>query len=142
MEIIRRPLDRMDAGWLPILVPAERRVLAKMRWRGVAVDGREFGFELIEPLGHGTPVFAAAGQVYVIAQRAEPVFRIPIADAAEGGRIGWMVGNLHFPAQIVGGAILVETDEAVRQLLVREGIGFSEESAVFQPIRAHAGHRH
>ncbi len=121
---------------------ADRRVLAKMRWRGVAEDGAEFGFELREPLRDGMPVFAGAAHVYRLAQKPEPLFRIPIADAIHAAQIGWMIGNLHFTAQISADGILVEADDAVRQMLVRESIPFAETLAVFQPLRAHLAHRH
>ncbi len=142
MRIIKEPWTGPVDGRLLVPVWADRRVLAKMRWRGVAEDGAEFGFELREALPDGTPVFADAAHIYRLAQMPEPLLRIPIADAIHAAQIGWMIGNLHFTAQISADAILVEADDAVRQMLVRESIPFKETLAVFQPLRAHMAHRH
>jgi urease accessory protein len=142
MRIIKEQWTGPTAGKQPVPVWADRRVLAKMRWRGVAEDGAEFGFELREALRDGTPVFADDTHVYHLAQKPEPLFSIPIADAIHAAQIGWMIGNLHFTAQISADSILVEADGAIRQMLVRESIPFAETLAVFQPLRAHMAHRH
>ena len=125
-----------------VVVRADRRSLAKTRWRAQAEDGTEFGFDLARPLRHGAAVFQNERARYVIAQRAEPLLRVMAADPTEAARLGWMIGNLHFPAQVRDGGIYVEADPAVRQMLEREDIAFEETEGIFQPLYAGGAHHH
>jgi urease accessory protein len=130
-----------DVPPLP-LVPlrAERRALAKRRWRGVAEDGAEFGFDLGRPLADGDAFFAAATAVYCIVQKPEPVLEVAlIAKAAPVARLGWTIGNLHFPIQVTDDCIRVPDDSALRQLFEREKIPFIACERVFVPFaKAHS----
>jgi urease accessory protein len=110
----------------------------KRRWHGTAEDGREFGFDLAEPLNDGDAFFYGDGATYVIAQKPEPVIEIPLASAAESARLGWLIGNLHFSLEVSGDVIRVAEDSALRQMLIRENIAFSEVTRVFHPF----GHGH
>ena len=130
-----------DSSLPPVAVRADRRTLAKTRWRAQAEDGTEFGFDLARPLRHGAAVFQNDRARYVIEQRPEALLRVPVADPTEAARLGWMIGNLHFPAQVRDGGIFVEADVAVRQMLERESIPFEETKGVFQPLIA-GGHHH
>jgi urease accessory protein len=140
MDIINAPLPDPGRGVIEVLLPVDRHTLAKRRWRGVADDGREFGFDLAEPLDDGTVFFHAGGATYVIAQQPEPIFEIPITTPADSARIGWLVGNLHFSIEIAGDVVHVVADPALRQMLIRERIPFSEVNRVFHPARQ--GHVH
>ncbi len=126
----------------PVVVRADRRTLAKTRWRAQAEDGTEFGFDLARPLRHGAAVFENEQARYVIEQRPEPLFRVRVTDSTEAARLGWMIGNLHFPAQVRDGGIYVEADPAVRQMLAREDIVFEETEGIFQPLHAGGHHHH
>jgi len=141
VELIQHAL----AGWnqqFPVLcVPVERLVLTKRRWRGVAEDGREFGFDLEAPLADGAPVFQSDAAVYILAQKYEPVLEIALgADALSAAQLGWMIGNLHFAIEVVGGIVRVVDDPAVRQLFEREGIAATACKRVFHPLSG--GHHH
>jgi urease accessory protein len=140
MDIIRAPLASAAGGASQILLPVDRLTLAKRRWHAAAEDGREFGFDLAEPLADGVAFFSTAGATYLIAQRAEPVLEIPLAAPAESARLGWLVGNLHFALEISGTALRVADDPALRQMFAREHIHFLEKSSVFHPFRS--GHVH
>ncbi len=142
MEIIHQILDERDDTLPVIPLPVDRRTLAKTRWRAVAGDGREFGFELAHPLAHGATIFQNATHRYVIDQRPEPLLRVAAHTSDEAARVGWMIGNLHFPAQVRDGAILVEADPAVRQMLAREHVLFDETDGVFEPLKAAGGGHH
>ncbi len=84
-----------------IALRVERLTLAKRRWRGVADDGAEFGFVLAAPLADGAAFFASKAAVYFIEQKLEPVLEVAlIAKAAPVARLGWTIGNLHFPIQV------------------------------------------
>lgn len=103
----------------------------------MADDGRDFGFELTEPLRDGAVVLVEDGRSYVIAQRSEAVLELPMTDAAV---IGWSIGNLHFQIEVTEGAIRVEDDPALRQLCAREGWSYEACERVFRPRQG--GHHH
>ena len=134
MDIIRAPLPPDEHGVLQVLLPVDRQTLAKRRWRGTAEDGREFGFDLAEPLHDGEAFFLAAGTTYLATQQPEPVLEIRLATPAESARVGWMIGNLHFPMQVAGDVIRVADDLALRQMLTRERTLFVEASRIFHPV--------
>lgn len=144
MDLIDEHLGTADFALPRVELRVERLTLAKRRWRGVAVDGREFGFVLDRPLVDGEAFFATERTVYVIAQIAEPVLEIRSSHfgtrSADAARLGWMIGNLHFPLAIDGDRIRVADDPALRQLFEREEIPFTACAAVFQPLPG--GHRH
>lgn len=142
MEIIYQGLGEQDDALPAISLPVDRRALAKTRWRATAADGREFGFELAHPLAHGAAVFQSATHRYVIDQRPEALLRVAAGAPEEAARVGWMIGNLHFPAQVRDGAIFVEADPAIRQMLIRERLDFDATEAVFEPLKAAGGHHH
>ncbi len=152
MEIIHRELacgsdDYRDHAHKLALLPVvplsvDRRTLAKTRWRATADDGQEFGFELAHPLTHGATVHQSATHRYVINQRQEMLLCVAVHTPEEAARVGWMIGNLHFPAQVRGNAIFVEADPAVRQMFAREGVAFDEAEGVFEPLKAAGGGHH
>ena len=120
---------------------AERLTLAKRRWRGVAEDGAEFGFDLAGPLSDGAVFYATEVAVYVIAQRPEPCLEVAlIPRVAPVARLGWAIGNLHFPIEVTEEVIRVPDDPALRQLFEREKIPFVPCERVFKPFAK--AHRH
>ena len=141
MELIAKALLQPAPGLERIKLPVERLTLAKRRWRGVADDGCEFGFDLDTPLADGAVVFQSEAAVYVVAQKYEPVLEIALgADSPTAARLGWMIGNLHFQIEIAGEVVRVVDDPAVRQLFERERIAFTACRRVFHPLGG--GHRH
>lgn len=144
MDLIHQPLADPDPALPQVRLPVERLTLAKRRWRGVAEDGREFGFDLEKPLGDGAAVFASEGAVYRIAQKYEPVLEVRSAEcgvrSADAARLGWMIGNLHFQIEIADDFIRVVDDPAVRQMFAREGLAFTACKRVFHPLAG--GHQH
>ncbi len=141
MELVRHTLRR-SADSLPTQrIAVERLTLAKRRWRGVAEDGREFGFDLDAPLADGAAVFQSETAVYVLAQKYEPVLEVALgADSPTGARLGWIIGNLHFQIEVAGEVVRVVDDAAVRQLFHREHIAFTACMRVFHPLSG--AHRH
>jgi urease accessory protein len=125
-----------------VRLAADRTTLAKRRWRGVAEDGREFGFDLDESLGHGAHFFAEGEAHYVIDQLPEEVLEIPVATLEQAARVAWSLGNLHFGVQVLTGAVRVTEDPAVLQLLAREHIAFKRVACVFLPLSTGAHHHH
>jgi urease accessory protein len=132
-------LERFEEG---ISLSVERRVLAKRRWRGKALDGTDFGFDLEMPLRNGICFYVEENRSYVIDQKPESVFRVSYTNQEEAAHLAWQVGNLHFPAQFKNTYLMVEGDQAVRLMLERNQIPFQESTEVFQPIVAATSHHH
>ena len=141
LEIIHHALREWDAARERVALPVDRLTLAKRRWRGVADDGRELGFDLDTPLADGAVVFQSEAAAYVVAQKYEPVLEVALGtDAPRAARLGWIIGNLHFPLEVAGDVVRVEDDSALRRLFEREHIPFVACKRVFHPLQG--GHRH
>ena len=65
----------------------------------------------------------------------EVVYQISIGEPDFAALVGWKIGNLHFPIQIVDGFIRITHDPAIKQLIEREGWPFEEASVVFKPLK-------
>jgi urease accessory protein len=124
----------------PTTIPlnAERRLFLKRRWRGVAADGTEFGFDLESRLAHGDLIYQTEAADYIIFQEPEQVYEIGFHTPAQAALIGWKIGNLHLPVQILETVIRVVHDPAVQQLSEREGWMLAESSVIFNPLRVSA----
>jgi urease accessory protein len=120
---------------------AERALFLKRRWRGVAEDGTEFGFDLESRLSNGCVIFQNETAEYVVWQEPELVYQMKMETVDSAALAGWKIGNLHLPVQVIDGVIRMTHDSAVRQVLEREGWPFEEVTVVFNPLRAmpHAG---
>lgn len=143
MNIITETIAPLNQDQCTVVnLPVDRTQLAKRRWRGTASDGTEFGFNLESPLSHQDAFFQVDQRLYQIEQLKEPVFLVPYQSVKESAWMGWMVGNLHFPASFSEDGLLVQNDLAVRQMLERNHISFHEEMRVFAPQTASGGHHH
>jgi urease accessory protein len=116
----------------------ERRKFLKRRWRATASDGTDFGFDLESRLTDGCVIYQDGNTDYIVRQLPEKVYEVALTSPAEGALIGWKVGNLHLPAQIMEGSLRVLHDDAMKQLLEREGWEFTEHVALFTPMKAMA----
>jgi urease accessory protein len=138
MQLVTRMLE--PASSRPpeeqVALAAERRQFLKRRWRGVAEDGTEFGFDLGSRLAEGGVIFQQGSKDYVVRQLPEVVYEVPFASPAHAALVAWKTGNLHLPAQIFDDRIRVLHDEAMAQLLDREGWAFTEPIVLFQPLKA------
>jgi urease accessory protein len=135
-EIVTSPNEKLAV----VMLRTERLKLAKRIWRGVAEDGQEFGFELLQPLKHGETVWETDLRRYVAEQSPETVLEISLdlpPSAAAG--IGWAVGNLHLELSAEPKRLLTPDDVAARQLLDRLGITYRSVEAVFRPGRFSRG---
>ena len=114
---------------------AERSIFLKRRWRGLAEDGAEFGFDLESRLKSGCVIHRAEHADYVVWQKPELVYVIAIENAQQAALVGWKVGNLHLPVEVTDVSLRVMHDPALAQLCEREGWGFTEQTVVFNPLR-------
>lgn len=142
MILIQRMLS--DSSLKPVSeqveLLVERRLFLKRRWRAVAADGVEFGFDLETRLKHGCVIHQTESTDYVVRQQPETVYQVRPHSADEAALMGWKIGNLHLGVQVVDGVIRITHDVAVLQLFEREGWSFEEVTVVFNPLRvtAHA----
>jgi urease accessory protein len=141
LELVHAAIAAPDESLSPVELAVDRLTLAKRRWRATASDGREFGFDLGQPLRHDDVFFQTATHRYVIAQVPEALLRVTVETPAQAVSLGWQVGNLHFRIMLADGHVVIEDDPAVRQMLEREGIIFASTQAIFQPLGA-AAHDH
>lgn len=146
MRIIRGKVKSREPGLMPIDVFADRLTLNKMRWRGAADDGMEFGFDLQAPLKHGDEIHATGEAVYTICQREEPV--LEVADTLSPEQVAllaWSVGNLHQPIEVLHGCVRMPDEPVLRNLLSQLHLPYAQVEAVFQPQSAqthsHPHHR-
>lgn len=142
MELIRRPAPARNDALPKLPLAVDRQTLAKRRWRGVAADGSEFGFDLEKPLNHDECFHQTGTAAYLIAQAPEALLEVPVLSPLQAAKIAWQIGNLHFPLAIMNNHLWIEDDPAIRQMFVRENIPFREIRAIFQPLAAVAGHHH
>jgi urease accessory protein len=137
VHLITSKLLEVSPGLTEISLRVDRIRLAKRRWRHVAEDGVEFGFELDAPLRDGDVFWQTAAHRYVIRQDPEPVLVVDMellaAPAAAG--IGWAVGNLHLDLMADSKRLVTPDDKPARQLFERIHIAYTEERLVFRPGR-------
>ncbi len=119
-----------------IELAVDRRKFLKRRWRATAPDGTDFGFDLENRLTDGCVIFQNGENDYTVRQLPETVYEIPFPDSAQGALIGWKVGNLHLPAQVMEKSLRVLHDDAMKQLLERENWQFTEPEVLFAPMKA------
>lgn len=120
---------------------AERRQFLKRRWRGLAEDGTDFGFDLAERLAHGNVILALPEADYVIHQIPEAVLEVIFGEPRPTALVAWKLGNLHQPVQVRVDRLWVADDPSVRRMLELEGIPFTARVEIFNPLRVaeHAG---
>jgi len=136
MHLISQPIAPPNLTLAHVAIQVDRLRLAKRLWRGAAVDGVEFGFELEKPLQPGDVVFQTEQARYIIEQTPEALLEISleVAPSAAAG-IGWAIGNLHLELMAEATRLLTPDEKAVRQLLARLNVPFCETIAVFRPGR-------
>lgn len=141
MRLIHGPALCPQISLPQIALRADRVRLAKRRWRGFAEDGTEFGFDLEFPLRGGSCFFYSDTHAYVIEQLPEPVIDIFCPrEPSAAARLGWVLGNLHFPIEVLPDRIRICDDSAVRQLVEREGFTHELLNAVFEPLSGAHSH--
>jgi len=138
MQLVTRMLEPVSSRppEEQVVLAAERRQFLKRRWRGVAEDGTEFGFDLESRLADGGVILRQDGKDYIVRQLPEAVYEVWFESTAHAALVAWKTGNLHLPAQIFDDRIRVLHDEAMAQLLDREGWTFTEPVVLFQPLKA------
>lgn len=138
MHLVERMVAPSPRDGKQVILAAERQKFLKRRWRGVAEDGTEFGFDLESRLLDGCVIYREGDVDYVVRQLKERVYEVPFLSSSHACLVAWKVGNLHLPAEVLEGSIRVLHDDAMAQLLEREGWEFSEPEVLFAPLKAMA----
>ena len=99
------------------------------------------GREVALALPPGFVLAREAGWYLVVEGRPEPVLAVFPRDRAEAIRIAFEVGNRHFSLALEGEGILVPDDTAMEQLLIRLGVAWKRQEAIYDPLGA-APHTH
>lgn len=132
-HLLAEQSSRPEGERMRLLV--ERHLFLKRRWQGAAEDGTAFEFNLESRLKNGCVIHQTEAADYVIEQKKEPVFQIATPTSAQAALVGWKIGNLHFPVQIVEGFIRVTVHPIVQELLDAEDWPHEQVSVVFQPLK-------
>ena len=142
ITIIREPSTGTPPQSSLISIPADRWQLAKTRWRATAADGREFGFELAQPLQDGDAVWSNDYGVYVVRQIPEDVLVVHHQADLAAMALAWEIGNLHQPVQITAHEMITADDPSLRQFFAQKHVAYSQDKRVFQPVRTMTSHHH
>ena len=143
LHLIHSPVAAPNPALPAVALRAERLQVAKRRWRGVAEDGTEFGFELEHPLRHGDTVFQNDTTRYVLEQLPEALLEVALdmpASAAAG--LGWAMGNMHLELCSEPERLLALDEPAVRALFERLHVHAHPVTGVFRPGHFARGHHH
>ena len=143
LVLIEAAIAQPNLALPEVVLKAERLMLAKRLWRGMAEDGTEFGFELVAPLKHGETFWQTATARYVVQQQPEAVLEISleaVAPSAAAG-IGWAIGNLHLEFSSEPTRLLALDQPALRQLFERLKLPSQPTTAVFRPGRFARGNQ-
>jgi len=142
MTVIRQVLTRSSAVGREIPIHVDRWQLSKLRWRAAADDGREFGFEVDEPLHHGDIVCCNDYNYYTIHQTSETVLVVNTTEKEVVTKLAWSIGNLHQLLQVSGSELICADDPSLRQLFDQLHIAYKVESRQFEPMRSASAHHH
>lgn len=134
--LIESTITASDSKFEELTIAADRDALTRRRWRGAAVDGKDFAFALTDPLRHGDVIWEGDGKRYRIRQIAEPVLVVPLpSELLLAARTAWFFGNMHLPVELRVGELLVAEEPTLRERLTAAGMSWTAREDVFQPTR-------
>ena len=97
--------------------------------------GVEFLLDLPEAtyLAHGDALLLDDGTIIVVAAAPEPLLEIHAHGPLELARIAWHIGNRHTPAEIVAGAIYIQPDHVLEEMVIGLGAHVHHVTRPFEP---------
>jgi urease accessory protein len=103
-----------------------------------ADDGTAFLLDLAEAtyLPNGAGLLLEDGGVVRVRAADEPLLQITAPDALSLARLAWHIGNRHTPAEITAGAIYIQPDHVLAEMV--RGLGGTVE-AVARPFEPEGG---
>lgn len=84
-------------------------------------------------MAHGDGLRLEDGRWLAVRAAPEALVEIRAGDATALARIAWHIGNRHFPAQILDGAIRIRPDHVMEAMVAGQGAILTRLDAPFQP---------
>jgi urease accessory protein len=84
-------------------------------------------------MAHGDGLQLEDGRWLAVRAAPEDLVEVRADDATLLARIAWHIGNRHFPAQILGGAIRIRPDHVMEAMILGLGGALTRIEAPFQP---------
>ena len=84
-------------------------------------------------MAHGDGLRLEDGRWLAVRAAPEALVEICADDATDLARIAWHIGNRHFPAQILHGAIRIRPDHVMEAMILGQGGALTRLEALFQP---------
>jgi urease accessory protein len=106
-------------------------------------SGRELMLDLANTahIADGDGLALDGGGHVVVRAAREDLLEIRAADGSALARLAWHLGNRHTPAEITAGAIYIEADHVLEEMLVGLGARVKGVRRAFEPESgAYAGH--
>lgn len=72
----------------------------------------------------------------------EALYEARVEDPAARARLAWALGNMHARVEIAPGALRIDRDHVLRDVLAGMGVRLEEVDGPFQPEIASGGHHH
>src|ERR1700678_2656667 len=123
-----RRCDELEIRWWEL----DRRAL-----RNVTRSGRNV--RILLPLGQaladGDVLFDDGQTIIVLRVASAGVLVVRPSDSTEMGIVALVAGNLHAPAEVIDGQILIAPDGPVEAALAELGIAFERQVRRFRPRR-------
>jgi len=97
--------------------------------------GREFLLDLPDAtyLAHGDALVLDDGSLITVLAAPEPLLEVHAHDALELARIAWHIGNRHTPAEITPGAIYIQPDHVLEDMVIGLGAHVHKVMRPFEP---------
>lgn len=97
--------------------------------------GHAFLLDLAEAsyLADGDALELETGGLVKVRAAAEPLLEIHAGDAAALARIAWHIGNRHTPAEVTAGAIYIQPDHVLEEMVVGLGAHVHHVIRPFEP---------
>lgn len=116
-------------------ITLDRAARYRRRLALISDGGREFLLDLPEAtyLAHGDALVLDDGSLITVLAAPEPLLEVHAHDALELARIAWHIGNRHTPAEIVAGAIYIQPDHVLEDMVIGLGAHVHKVMRPFEP---------
>jgi urease accessory protein len=133
-------------------VTLDRAARYKRRIAMTSDGGISFLLDLPEAtyMADGDAIVLDDGRLVGVRAAPEPLLEVHAPDAAALARIAWHIGNRHTPAEVTSGALYIQPDHVLEEMLIGLGAHVHHVSRPFEPEggayggkgRLERGHHH
>ncbi len=116
-------------------ITLDRAARYRRRLALISDGGREFLLDLPEAtyLAHGDALVLDDGSLIKVLAAPEPLLEVHAHDPLELARIAWHIGNRHTPAEITHGAIYIQPDHVLEDMVIGLGAHVHKVMRPFEP---------